>query len=203
MKKNGLLLPIVEHFYTLQGEGKHVGVAAYFVRIAGCNVACEWCDSKSSWNAENHKILHIDDILNSVIKTPATTVVITGGEPTMYNLEPLTNLLKKHGINVFLETSGTNNITGFWDWICLSPKQNMPPLHSVFLNADELKVVIYSDDDFLWAEQCAKKVSSKCLLFLQPEWSMYSKNIDKIVSYIKQNPQWRMSIQSHKFMKIQ
>lgn len=202
MTKEGLFFPIVEQFYSLQGEGYHTGKAAYFIRIGGCDIGCRWCDSKLSWNANVHKMISIKEILQEVLKTPAKSVVITGGEPTLYKLDSLTNLLKKYNIEVFLETSGAYTLTGVFDWICLSPKKDQPPHPDIFAKANELKVIIYDEKDFLWAEKCAEKVSKKCLLFLQPEWSKYNQNIEKIVNYAKENPKWIISIQTHKFMKI-
>lgn len=202
MTKEGLSFPIVEQFYTLQGEGYHTGKAAYFIRIGGCDIGCRWCDSKFSWNSDIHRMITINEILQEVLKTPAKSVVITGGEPTLYNLDAFTHLLKKHNIEIFLETSGAYPLTGRFDWICLSPKQDQPPHPDIFSKANELKVIIYEEKDFLWAEKCAKKVGEKCLLFLQPEWSRYHKNIEKIVNYAKANPKWIISIQTHKFMNI-
>jgi len=201
-KYSGEKLPLVEQFYTLQGEGFHTGKAAYFIRIGGCDIGCRWCDSKLSWNPDIHKLVTVDEILNEVLKTPARSVVVTGGEPSLYNLEPLCNKLKEHNIETFLETSGAYKLTGSWDWICLSPKQNSSPDSNFFEQADELKMIIYEDSDFDWAEQCAQNVSESCLLYLQPEWSRFNINIEKIVEYAKNNPQWMVSLQSHKFMKI-
>jgi len=201
-KFSGKKLPLVEQFYTLQGEGFHTGKAAYFIRIGGCDIGCRWCDSKLSWNPDIHKLVTVDEILSEVLKTPARSVVVTGGEPSLYNLEPLCNKLKEHNIETFLETSGAYKLTGSWNWICLSPKQNSSPDSDFFEQADELKMIIYEDSDFDWAEQCAQKVSESCLLYLQPEWSRFNINIEKIVEYAKNNPQWMVSLQSHKFMKI-
>lgn len=201
-KGEGLALPLVEQFYSIQGEGFHAGKAAYFIRIGGCDIGCRWCDSKISWSPGIHKMVAIEDIVNDVVATPAKAVVVTGGEPTLYNLEPLSNLLKKNHIETFIETSGAYELTGQWDWICLSPKPNVHPHPSNYLKANELKVIIYNTEDFDWAEQCAKRINNRCLKFLQPEWSRYSVNIDDIVEYTKNNPDWMVSLQSHKFMKI-
>jgi organic radical activating enzyme len=198
----GYLLPLVEQFYTLQGEGFHTGKAAYFIRIGGCDIGCRWCDSKVSWDSNIHKMVSIDDILNEVLTTSAKSVVVTGGEPSMYNLNPLCDILKKHNIETFIETSGAYKLTGNWDWICFSPKPNSNSTQEFYDNANELKIIIYNNTDLDWAEECAKKVSKDCLLYLQPEWSRFNENIDLIVDYIKNNPQWRISLQSHKFMKI-
>ena len=198
----GKVLPLVEQFYTLQGEGAHTGKAAYFIRIGGCDIGCRWCDSKVSWTSGIHPLVPIEEIVEKVLQTPARSVVVTGGEPTLYNLEPLTTLLKKHQIETFIEMAGSKPITGEWDWVCLSPKTNVHPHEINYKMADELKVIIYEDADFEWAEICATKVTKNCLLYLQPEWSKYSVNIGKIVDYVKNNPRWMVSLQSHKFMKI-
>ncbi len=198
----GEYLPLVEQFYTLQGEGYHTGKAAYFIRIGGCDIGCRWCDSKISWSPDIHRMVSVDEILAKVLETPARSVVVTGGEPSLYNLKPLCDKLKKHKIETFLETSGAYTLTGTWDWICLSPKRNVHPDENIYQKANELKVIVYEDDDFLWAENCARRVPESCLLFLQPEWSRFAINIDKIVDYAKNNPKWMVSLQSHKFMKI-
>lgn len=195
-------LPLVEQFYTLQGEGFHTGKAAYFIRVGGCDIGCRWCDSKLSWDARIHKMVTVNEILEKVLNTPAKSVVVTGGEPSSYNLNPLCSILKKNNIETFLETSGAYKLTGNWDWICFSPKPNTNPEKEFYENANELKIIIYDNKDLDWAEECAKKVSDTCLLYLQPEWSRFNINIEKIVNYIKNNPKWRISLQSHKFMKI-
>ncbi len=202
MTPNGLILPISEMFYSLQGEGRNVGRASYFIRLAGCNVACSWCDSKESWQNAKYTQMTVADIITKVLETTTDNVVITGGEPTMYNLLPLTSELKKHNINVCLETSGTHEINGIFDWICLSPKPHKPPKQSVFKQANELKVIIFAETDFVWATKCAELVPNNCLLFLQPEWNTHAKKIDKIVDFIKANPKWKLSLQTHKFIDI-
>jgi 7-carboxy-7-deazaguanine synthase len=201
-KGNGKELPLVEQFYTLQGEGFHTGKAAYFIRIGGCDIGCRWCDSKISWSPGIHKLVPFEEIVKSVLDTPARAVVVTGGEPTLYNLNPLCDALKKHKIETFIETSGAYSLTGTWDWICLSPKKNMHPEPEIYNIANELKVIIYDSDDFEWAEQCATHINSNCLKFLQPEWSRFSVNIGPIVEYAKMHPEWMVSLQSHKFMRI-
>lgn len=201
-KGEGLTLPLVEQFYTVQGEGFHSGKAAYFIRIGGCDIGCRWCDSKISWSPGIHKMVSIEEIVQNVLDTPAKAVVVTGGEPTLYNLEPLSVKLQKNNIETFIETSGAYELTGTWDWICLSPKPNVQPHPSNYLKANELKVIIYDTEDIEWAEKCAQNINNKCLKFLQPEWSRYSVNIGDIVEYVKNNPEWRISLQSHKFMKI-
>jgi len=200
--KEGLKLPLVEEFYSLQGEGFHTGKAAYFIRIGGCDIGCRWCDSKISWNPNIHPLVSIDSIVSNALKTAANAVVVTGGEPSLFNLEPLTKKLKVHGIQTFIETAGVKPLTGTWDWICLSPKRNSPPLDEFFEKAHELKVIIYNDDDFLWAEETASKVNSNCMLYMQSEWSKYQENIPIIVDYVKTYPKWNVSLQSHKFMHI-
>ncbi len=201
--RKGTKLPLVEDFYTIQGEGFHTGKPAYFIRIGGCDVGCRWCDSKISWNPDKHRLIDVEEVVANAVNSPAKAVVVTGGEPSLYNLEPLCRELKKHNVENFLETSGSNEITGEWDWICLSPKRNMLPVASSFKKADELKVIIYNlETDFKWAEELASKVGEECLLFLQSEWSRYQQNIDSIVEYVKQNPKWNVSLQAHKFMRI-
>ncbi len=172
-------------------------------RKGGCDVGCRWCDSKISWNPDKHRLIDVEEVVANAVNSPAKAVVVTGGEPSLYNLEPLCSELKKHNVENFLETSGSNEITGEWDWICLSPKRNMLPVESSFRKANELKVIIYNlETDFKWAEELAAKVGENCLLFLQSEWSKYKQNIDAIVEYVKQNPQWNVSLQAHKFMRI-
>jgi organic radical activating enzyme len=200
--KKGLELPLVEEFYSLQGEGYHTGKAAYFIRIGGCDIGCRWCDSKTSWNPNIHPLVSIDNIVANALKTAANAVVVTGGEPSLFNLEPLTSKLKSHGIKTFIETAGVRKLTGTWDWICLSPKRNSPPLTDFYEIAHELKVIIYEDEDYLWAEEAASNVSENCMLYLQSEWSRYQKNIPIIVDYVKSYPKWNVSLQSHKFMHI-
>jgi len=198
----GLELPLVEEFYTIQGEGYHTGKAAYFIRIGGCDIGCRWCDSKLTWDPRIHPLVHIDTIVANALKTAAHAVVVTGGEPSLYNLEPLTEKLKVHGIKTFIETAGAKPLTGIWDWICLSPKRQAPPVEQYYKIADELKVIIYEDEDYRWAEQVAAKVTQECKLYLQSEWSRYEQNIPIMVEYVKAYPKWNISLQSHKFMHI-
>jgi len=200
--ENGLKLPLVEQFYSVQGEGFHTGKPAYFIRIGGCDIGCHWCDSKVTWNPEVHPLVEVDDIVDKVLQTPAQSIVVTGGEPSLYNLNPLCEALKKHQIKTFLETAGTNQLSGQWDWICLSPKKQTPPLSVYYDKADELKVIIYEEDDLHWAEEASEKVNEKCRLYLQPEWSQYKKMIPLIVEYVKAHPIWNISLQAHKFMRI-
>ncbi len=198
----GLILPVMEEFYSLQGEGFHTGEAAYFIRIGGCDVGCYWCDVKESWNADLHPAISTDEIIERAASYPAKAVIITGGEPLNYNLNYLCNQLQNRGIKTFLETSGSSPMSGSWDWICLSPKHNIHPIDSNLKIAGELKVIITEASDFDWAEINAAKVSEACLLYLQPEWSKHEKMMPQIIDYIMQNPKWRISLQSHKYMRI-
>lgn len=198
----GKKLPLFDEFYTLQGEGFHTGKAAYFIRLGGCDIGCRWCDSKAAWNAEFHQLIEIEKIVKNAMKYPAKAVVVTGGEPLTYNLDHLCDLLRKNNIRTFLETSGAYPLTGSWDWICLSPKLQSPPRAAIFEKANELKVIIEKEEDFLWAEENSTNVLPSCKLLLQPEWSSYNKMIKPIVEYIKKNPCWNISIQAHKFMRI-
>jgi len=200
--EKGLKLPLVEQFYSVQGEGFHTGKPAYFIRIGGCDIGCHWCDSKVTWNPEVHPLVEVDNIVEEVLQTPAQSIVVTGGEPSLYNMNPLCEALKKHQIKTFLETAGTNQLTGQWDWICLSPKKQTPPLSVYYDKADELKVIIYEEDDLRWAEEVSEKVNDRCRLYLQPEWSQYKKIIPLIVEYVKAYPIWNISLQAHKFMRI-
>lgn len=199
--EKGEMLPLMEAFYTIQGEGFYKGKAAYFVRIGGCDVGCHWCDVKESWNAQTHPPTHILDIVNETRKH-SDTIVVTGGEPLMWNLNPLTNLLKNNQVRTHIETSGAYTLTGIWDWICLSPKKIKPPTEDVCQKANELKVIIYNKHDFLFAEEMAQQVGDKCLLYLQPEWSKKDKMIPEIVDYVMKNPKWTISLQTHKYMNI-
>ena len=197
----GILLPLMEEFYTIQGEGFHTGRAAYFVRIGGCDVGCHWCDVKESWNAAIHPPTSIDIISENASRL-ANTVVVTGGEPLMWDMSPLTQLLKAKGMTVHIETSGAYALSGFWDWICLSPKKNKLPTQSVYDKADELKVIIHNKHDFIFAEEQARLVNENAILFLQPEWSKSQEITPLIVDYVMNNPKWRISLQTHKFLNI-
>ena len=191
----------MEEFYTIQGEGSHTGTAAYFIRIGGCDVGCHWCDVKESWNAELHPPTLADVIVKNT-KKYADTVVITGGEPLMWNMDYITEQLKSNGVKTHIETSGAYNLTGNWDWICLSPKKNKLPLKEVSLEANELKAIIFNKDDFKFAEEQASNVNDNCQLFLQPEWSNREKMIPLIVDYVMKNPKWKISLQTHKYLNI-
>lgn len=200
--EKGEVLPIMEDFYTIQGEGYNTGKAAYFIRIGGCDVGCYWCDVKESWNPDIHPLIAVEAVVERALKYPARSVVITGGEPLNHNLDMLCSLLKKNNFEIFLETSGSQPLSGIWDWICLSPKINFPPLPDVYCKAHELKVIIRDSKDFEWAEKNASLVGSGCLLYLQPEWSRRKEVIPLIVEYIAKNPKWLVSLQSHKYMNI-
>ena len=195
-------MPLVEEFFTLQGEGYQTGRAAYFIRIGGCDVGCSWCDSRFSWNPNIHPMVDVDRIIENVLNSGTDSVVVTGGEPLMWNLDNLCTKLKENNINTFLETSGAYPLSGIWDWICLSPKKNMPPLDNICKLANELKVIIQYKIDFVWAEKYKDLVNPECKLFLQPEWSKFDIIIPEIVEYIKRNPSWRASLQVHKYMHI-
>lgn len=192
----------MERFYTIQGEGFNTGCAAYFIRLGGCDVGCHWCDVKESWDAAVHPLVPIPDLVNEAASFPGKTVVITGGEPCMYDLSELTTALRENGIQCFLETSGSYQITGDWDWICLSPKKFSFPLKESLQRADELKVVIFNKSDFEWAEKNASDVRPECLLYLQPEWNKKSGITPLIVDYVKDHPEWKISLQTHKYIDI-
>lgn len=196
------MLPVMEEFYSLQGEGYHTGKPAYFLRIGGCDVGCFFCDVKESWDAGKHPLVNTDEVIARIIQNPSMAVVVTGGEPLLYDLDYLCSQLHHHGFSLFLETSGSESLSGKWDWICLSPKKGTPPLPSMLEIANELKVIIYDEDDFAWAEENAKKIRKECLLYLQPEWSNAKKMMQPIVDYTLHHPKWRVSIQSHKYMRI-
>lgn len=195
-------IPVMEHFYTLQGEGFHQGRAAYFIRLGGCDVGCVWCDVKESWDAGKHPKFDVQSLRLEVEKTPAEIVVITGGEPLMHDLSELTKELKDHGFKTNLETSGAYPLSGNWDWICLSPKKFKAPLPGISSKADELKVIIFNRSDFDWAEQYAEQVSPNCKLYLQPEWDKAAQMTPLIVKYIKANPKWELSLQIHKYINV-
>ena len=200
--QTGKLLPLMEEFYSIQGEGANTGKAAYFIRIGGCDVGCNWCDVKESWNPQIHPLTPADAIIKNINQCKARAVVVTGGEPLTYNLDYLCNELKEKEIATFLETSGIYPLSGLWDWICLSPKKNRPPLKEIYTKADELKVIIYDKSDFSWAEECAAKVKDDCLLFIQPEWSKRNNVMPLVIDYVMKHPRWIISLQSHKYMGI-
>ena len=197
----GKMLPLMEEFYTIQGEGYHTGKAAYFIRVGGCDVGCHWCDVKESWNAE----LHPPTLANTIVdhaKKYSDTVVITGGEPLMWSMDYLTKKLQQYGIKTHIETSGAYSFSGSWDWFCLSPKKTKLPLKEVYKEVDELKIIIFNKSDFKFAEEQAAKVGSNCELFLQPEWSKKEKMTELIVDYVMKNPKWKISLQTHKYLNI-
>lgn len=193
---------VMEHFYTLQGEGRHQGKAAYFIRLGGCDVGCPWCDVKESWKFEGHPQLSVEELVAAVKTTPATLAVITGGEPTLHDLAPLTQALQKENIATHIETSGSSPLTGTWNWICVSPKKFKAPLLELLQKANELKIIVYNKSDFQWAEKQASFVSGSCNFFLQPEWSRAAQVTPMIIDYIKQNPRWELSLQVHKYINI-
>lgn len=197
-----LTLPVMEHFYTIQGEGFHQGRAAYFIRLGGCDVGCVWCDVKDSWDAGRHPHQTIEQLRDEVLKTPAEMVVITGGEPLLHNLDALTGSLQAAGLETNIETSGSSPLSGSWNWICVSPKKFKAPLTEVMPHANELKVIIYNKTDFAWGEQYAAQVSPGCKLYLQPEWSKAAQMTPLIVEYIKENPKWELSLQLHKYINV-
>ncbi|MGF1558089.1 MAG: 7-carboxy-7-deazaguanine synthase QueE [Flavobacteriaceae bacterium] len=197
----GLMLPLMEEFYTIQGEGFHKGTAAYFIRVGGCDVGCHWCDVKESWDAEMHPPTAIEHIVANASKH-SNTIVITGGEPLTWNMQPLTEALKEKKLQTHIETSGAYELTGIWDWICLSPKKNKLPFGKIYKEANELKVIVYNKHDFIFAEEQAQLVNEGCILFLQPEWSVREKMIPLIVDYVMKNPKWKVSLQTHKYLNI-
>jgi organic radical activating enzyme len=197
----GKMLPLMEEFYTIQGEGNHTGKAAYFIRVGGCDVGCHWCDVKESWNADLHPPTHADQIVENA-KKYSDTVVITGGEPLMWSMDYITETLQKNGIKTHIETSGAYPFSGTWDWFCLSPKKTKLPLQEVYSEADELKMIIHNKSDFQFAEEHAEKVDKNCKLFLQPEWSKREKMTPLIVDYVMKHPKWKVSLQTHKYLNI-
>ncbi len=192
----------MEMFYSLQGEGYHQGRAAYFIRLAGCDVGCVWCDVKESWDASKHPVLSIEEIVSSALAHPGRLAIITGGEPLLYNLDALTTALKKAGFEINMETSGSSPMSGKWDWVCLSPKKFKAPLKESIAAASELKVVIFNKHDFEWAETYAKQVPASCKLYLQPEWDKANEMMPLIIDYVKTHPKWELSAQLHKYIQV-
>ena len=197
-----IALPVMESFYTIQGEGFHQGRAAYFIRLGGCDVGCVWCDVKESWDANKHPLVAVEKLVNEVQQTPAKLVVITGGEPLMHDLTFLTQKLQEAGLETNIETSGSSPLSGSWNWICLSPKKFKAPLPEVVPFANELKIIIFNKSDFKWAEEYAAQVSNTCKLYLQPEWSKAVEMTPLMVDYIMANPQWEFSLQIHKYIGV-
>ena len=198
----GLMLPLMEAFYTIQGEGYHSGKSAFFLRIGGCDVGCHWCDVKESWNADLHPPTEIHNMIDQILAYPAKTVVVTGGEPLMWNMQPLTDSLHNKGMSVHIETSGAYPLSGDFDWICLSPKKNKLPEGEIYKKAHELKVIVYNQHDFIFAEEQAAQVGEDCILYLQPEWSVRDKMVPLIVDYVMKHPKWKVSLQTHKYLNI-
>lgn len=195
-------IPVMEHFYTIQGEGFYTGHAAYFIRLAGCDVGCVWCDVKESWTVEEKQLMLIDDLLKEVLKYPGRLIVITGGEPLMYDLSFLTQTLKANGFQINIETSGAYPISGELDWICVSPKKFKAPLKEVVKKANELKCIIFNKSDFEFAEQNCLLATKDCVLYLQTEWSKQEQMLPLMIDYVKANPQWKISLQTHKYLNI-
>jgi 7-carboxy-7-deazaguanine synthase len=195
-------LPLMEDFYTIQGEGAHTGEAAYFIRLAGCDVGCSWCDVKESWDEKNHRRETIGQIAMRAKSFHARAVVVTGGEPLMHDLTELCRHLKNDGFQTWLETSGAYPLSGQWDWICVSPKKFKAPLPEVLSSANELKVVVFNSSDFNWAEKHKAMVNDDCKLYLQPEFGVFHKTMPLIVDYVKQHPEWKISLQAHKVMQV-
>ena len=200
--ENGIILPLMEEFYSVQGEGYYTGNPAYFLRIGGCDVGCHWCDVKESWDAKLHPPTKVLDMILNILNFPTETVVVTGGEPLMWNMSFLTKSLKKKGLRTHLETSGSHELSGEWDWICLSPKKFQKPLNTINPIADELKIIVKNKSDFKWAEKQRDGVSEKCKLYLQPEWSNKEKMTPLIIDYVMDNPEWQISLQTHKYLQI-
>lgn len=197
----GVMLPLMEAFYTIQGEGFHKGTAAYFIRVGGCDVGCHWCDVKESWNAQLHPPTSIDKIVDDAV-SHSKTIIITGGEPLTWDMDPLTTKLSEKGCKTHIETSGAYKLSGTWDWICLSPKKIKLPTEEIYEVANELKVIIFNSHDFKFAEEQAARVNNNCILYLQPEWSKREKMMPLIVEYVMNNPKWKVSLQTHKYLNI-
>lgn len=202
VKIKPLTLPLMESFYTLQGEGFHSGRAAYFLRLGGCDVGCVWCDVKESWSAEAHPKVTVDEMVDLASAHPGRLAVITGGEPLMYNLKELTSALKESGFETNIETSGAYPLSGHWDWICISPKKFKAPVSEVLKAAHEFKMVVFHKSDLDWMMQFLPSLSPTCKLYLQPEWSKAESILPILVDFVKENPQWRISLQTHKYLNI-
>ncbi len=199
---NHTLYPVMEHFYTLQGEGKYTGTSAYFIRLGGCDVGCVWCDVKESWDADVHPKMSVEELTNIVSEYPGELVVITGGEPAMYDLTILVDALHSVGKYVAIETSGTSNLAGNVDWYTFSPKKFKAPVEEAYSKASELKIVIFHKSDLAWAEDHSQKVNENCVLYLQPEWSKREQLLPAIIEYVKNHPKWKISLQTHKYLEI-
>lgn len=199
---NGWVLPVVETFFSIQGEGQYTGSPVRFIRLGGCDVGCPWCDTKESWDADQHPQRSVEDLVQELKENGERTVVLTGGEPSSHPLGPITETLRENGIAVHLETSGAHPLSGTFDWVCLSPKRFSPPQEEVYALADELKVVVHDERDLRWAEAEAKKVRVDCKLFLQPQWGRKERSNSLILSYLKEHPEWRLSLQMHKYLDL-
>ena len=200
--ETGATIPVMEHFYTLQGEGHHTGVSAYFIRLAGCDVGCVWCDVKESWSVSEEQYMPVQDLVNAAVESGTQVVVITGGEPTLYDLGPLTRSLQSQGLRTHIETSGAHPFSGNFDWVTLSPKKFKAARPEYFALAQELKVIVYNRHDLQWAEEQAQHCDpKKTLLYLQPEWSRVDR-VQEVIDYIKEHPKWRLSLQTHKYVNI-
>ncbi|PIE99962.1 MAG: 7-carboxy-7-deazaguanine synthase QueE [Maribacter sp.] len=197
----GLMLPLMEEFYTIQGEGFYKGTAAYFIRVGGCDVGCHWCDVKESWNPRKHPPTDITSIVEKAVDC-SDTIVVTGGEPLTWDMGPLTKALKAKNVQTHIETSGAHPLSGTWDWICLSPKKNKLPMGNIYEKAHELKVIVFNKHDFIFAEEQAAKVNKDCILYLQPEWSVRDKVTPLIVDFVMRNSKWKVSLQTHKYLNI-
>lgn len=200
--EKGEWLPIMEEFYTIHGEGFHSGKAAYFIRVGGCDVGCHWCDVKESWNPEIHPLKEVNTVVVNAQQYPAKAIVITGGEPLIYNMDYITKKLIEKGFQAHIETSGAYPLSGTWHWICLSPKKTMLPKEEIYQKANELKIIIYNQHDIVWAQEQAAKVSKECKLYLQPEWSKREVVTPLIIDFVMQHPQWEISLQTHKYLNI-
>ncbi len=201
-QRNGKVLPVMEAFPTIQGEGAFTGQAAYFIRLGGCDVGCTWCDVKESWDINAHPMHAVEAITAEALRHPARIAVITGGEPLMHDLGPLTAALRAAGFRTHIETSGTHRLSGSWHWICFSPKKFKVPVEGIHDAANELKVVVYNNHDLQWAEEHAARVGPECLLYLQPEWDRRDTMVPLIVEHVEQHPHWRVSLQTHKYLDI-
>lgn len=195
-------LPVMEYFYTVQGEGFHSGRPAFFIRLAGCDVGCVWCDVKESWNPVQHPLIPISILVNEALLSKSGFVVITGGEPAMYELTVLVDRLHENAIEVAIETSGCYPLKGKVDWYCFSPKKFKAPCDEAYERANELKVVVAHSTDLHWGEGHANRVNANCKLYFQPEWSKQERFLPNIIDFVKKHPKWKISLQTHKFMKI-
>ena len=195
-------LPVMEQFYTIQGEGAFAGYAAYFIRLGGCDVGCVWCDVKDSWDASKHPMVSEKSLVDAVVHSGAPICVITGGEPAMYDLTSLTGLLKAAGVRTHIETSAAYPIVGDFDWVCISPKKFKFPLELEMLKANELKIIVFNKSDFEWAQTWSNQVTSSCRLLLQPEWDKRDQVMHLLVDFVKQNPRWQISLQTHKYIGV-